>query len=204
MPSPNNNGFNTLLSSVWKLLPKFKHAASQWTLFYWPIKKGLAELTVSKRPTTSSIFIRIVNTDVTATPSLNYTFEFSGEHCKTEAVTLFGALTKHTSARRPDIGVINSFTSQRSVQNIMNHISSDDQLRKIFYSLFFFFWSYFKFITLYWFVECLFLYTCRPVSISLSLFLRFNDLKATISLKNGVVWDVTKCGSCKNRRFGGT
>jgi hypothetical protein len=23
-------------------------------------------------------------------------------------------------------------------------------------------------------------------------------------LKNGVVWDVTPCGSCKNRRFGGT
>jgi hypothetical protein len=24
------------------------------------------------------------------------------------------------------------------------------------------------------------------------------------SLKNGVFWDVTPCGSCKNRRFGGT
>jgi hypothetical protein len=23
-------------------------------------------------------------------------------------------------------------------------------------------------------------------------------------LKNGVFWDVTPCGSCKNRRFGGT
>jgi hypothetical protein len=22
--------------------------------------------------------------------------------------------------------------------------------------------------------------------------------------KNGVFWDVTSCGSCKNRRFGGT
>jgi hypothetical protein len=26
----------------------------------------------------------------------------------------------------------------------------------------------------------------------------------TVALKNGVFWDVTPCGSCKNRRFGGT
>jgi hypothetical protein len=25
-----------------------------------------------------------------------------------------------------------------------------------------------------------------------------------VSMKNGVFWDVTPCGSCKNRRFGGT
>jgi hypothetical protein len=25
-----------------------------------------------------------------------------------------------------------------------------------------------------------------------------------LTLKNGVFWDVTPCGSCKNRRFGGT
>jgi hypothetical protein len=25
-----------------------------------------------------------------------------------------------------------------------------------------------------------------------------------LSMKNGVFWDVTPCGSCKNRRFGGT
>jgi hypothetical protein len=24
------------------------------------------------------------------------------------------------------------------------------------------------------------------------------------TLENGVFWDVTSCGSCKNRRFGGT
>jgi hypothetical protein len=24
------------------------------------------------------------------------------------------------------------------------------------------------------------------------------------TMKNGVFWDVTPCGSCKNRRFGGT
>jgi hypothetical protein len=28
--------------------------------------------------------------------------------------------------------------------------------------------------------------------------------KNKTSLKNGVFWDVTLCGSCKNRRFGGT
>jgi hypothetical protein len=25
-----------------------------------------------------------------------------------------------------------------------------------------------------------------------------------LDLKNGVLWDVMLCGSCKNRRFGGT
>jgi hypothetical protein len=25
-----------------------------------------------------------------------------------------------------------------------------------------------------------------------------------VTIKNGVFWDVTSCGSCKNRRFGGT
>jgi hypothetical protein len=28
--------------------------------------------------------------------------------------------------------------------------------------------------------------------------------KRKVKLKNGVFWDVTPCGSCKNRRFGGT
>jgi hypothetical protein len=25
-----------------------------------------------------------------------------------------------------------------------------------------------------------------------------------VTMKNGVFWDVTPCGCCKNRRFGGT
>jgi hypothetical protein len=29
-------------------------------------------------------------------------------------------------------------------------------------------------------------------------------MKQVLNLKNGVFWDVTPCGSCKNRRFGGT
>jgi hypothetical protein len=30
------------------------------------------------------------------------------------------------------------------------------------------------------------------------------ELQALLILKNGVFWVVTPCGSCKNRRFGGT
>jgi hypothetical protein len=35
------------------------------------------------------------------------------------------------------------------------------------------------------------------------LFARFEVFTA-VTMKNGVFWDVTPCGSCKNRRFGGT
>jgi hypothetical protein len=34
-------------------------------------------------------------------------------------------------------------------------------------------------------------------------FVRIEFFTAVI-MKNGVFWDVTLCGSCKNRRFGGT
>jgi hypothetical protein len=34
-------------------------------------------------------------------------------------------------------------------------------------------------------------------------FLRF-EVFAVVTMKNGVFWDVTPCGSCKNRHFGGT
>jgi hypothetical protein len=30
------------------------------------------------------------------------------------------------------------------------------------------------------------------------------EVFTTVTMKNGVLWDVTPCGSCKNRRFGGT
>jgi hypothetical protein len=33
--------------------------------------------------------------------------------------------------------------------------------------------------------------------------LRFEVFTA-VTMKSAVVWDVTPCGSCKNRRFGGT
>jgi hypothetical protein len=32
-------------------------------------------------------------------------------------------------------------------------------------------------------------------------FLRF-EVSTAVTMKNGVFWDVTPCGSCKNRRFG--
>jgi hypothetical protein len=35
------------------------------------------------------------------------------------------------------------------------------------------------------------------------IFVRFEVFTA-VTMKNGVFWDVTSCGSCKNRRFGGT
>jgi hypothetical protein len=34
-------------------------------------------------------------------------------------------------------------------------------------------------------------------------YVRF-ELFTAVTMKNGVFWDVTPCGSCKNRRFGGT
>jgi hypothetical protein len=31
-----------------------------------------------------------------------------------------------------------------------------------------------------------------------------NCVRFEVTMKNSVIWDVTPCGSCKNRRFGGT
>jgi hypothetical protein len=31
-----------------------------------------------------------------------------------------------------------------------------------------------------------------------------SEVFTAVTMKNGVFWDVTPCGSCKNRRFGGT
>jgi hypothetical protein len=33
---------------------------------------------------------------------------------------------------------------------------------------------------------------------------RIGELGTTLAVQNGVFWDVTPCGSCKNRRFGAT
>jgi hypothetical protein len=30
------------------------------------------------------------------------------------------------------------------------------------------------------------------------------EVFTAVTMKNGVFWDVMPCGSCKNRRFGGT
>jgi heterodisulfide reductase subunit B len=31
-----------------------------------------------------------------------------------------------------------------------------------------------------------------------------NEMRKMFKLKNGVFWDFTPCGSCRNQRFGGT
>jgi hypothetical protein len=31
-----------------------------------------------------------------------------------------------------------------------------------------------------------------------------SEVFTVVTMKNSVFWDVTPCGSCKNRRFGGT
>jgi hypothetical protein len=41
-------------------------------------------------------------------------------------------------------------------------------------------------------------------SIKSSLILLRFEVFTAVNMKNGVFWDVTPCGSCKNRRFGGT
>jgi hypothetical protein len=42
----------------------------------------------------------------------------------------------------------------------------------------------------------------RPLKLWKS-FVRFEAFTA-VTMKNGVSWDIMLCGSCKNRRFGGT
>jgi hypothetical protein len=49
---------------------------------------------------------------------------------------------------------------------------------------------------------------CSPIFIAVALrslqhFVRFEVFTA-VTTETGVFWDVTLCGSCKSRRFGGT
>jgi hypothetical protein len=44
---------------------------------------------------------------------------------------------------------------------------------------------------------------CGSDTWTLLAYVRFEVFTA-VTMKNGVFWDVTPCGSCKNRRFGGT
>jgi hypothetical protein len=46
-------------------------------------------------------------------------------------------------------------------------------------------------------------YTQITVVIDIRIDVRF-EVFTVVTMKNGVFWDVTPCGSCKNRRFGGT
>jgi hypothetical protein len=47
------------------------------------------------------------------------------------------------------------------------------------------------------------LYMGFTIFLDQSMNVRFEACKA-VTVKNGVFWDVTSCGSCQNRRFGGT
>jgi hypothetical protein len=42
-----------------------------------------------------------------------------------------------------------------------------------------------------------------PIALALNSFVRF-EIFTALTMKNGVFWDVTPCGSCNKRRFGGT
>jgi hypothetical protein len=37
-----------------------------------------------------------------------------------------------------------------------------------------------------------------------AVFLVRFEVFTAVTMKNGIFWDVTPCGSCNNRRFGGT
>jgi hypothetical protein len=41
------------------------------------------------------------------------------------------------------------------------------------------------------------------ISAMISLGLERTAVFTAVTMKNAVLWDVTSCGSCKNRRFGG-
>jgi hypothetical protein len=44
----------------------------------------------------------------------------------------------------------------------------------------------------------------KEIECGLDIFCVRFEVFTAVTMKNGVFWDVTPCGSCKNRRFGGT
>jgi hypothetical protein len=44
----------------------------------------------------------------------------------------------------------------------------------------------------------------EELSASIISLIRIGELGTTLTIKNGVFWDVTPLGSCKNRSIGGT
>jgi hypothetical protein len=54
-------------------------------------------------------------------------------------------------------------------------------------------------------VSCMYRHQCRIVQVSIVHYRSSVTLNVKIDfVKNGVFWDVTPCGCCKNRCFGGT
>jgi hypothetical protein len=52
-------------------------------------------------------------------------------------------------------------------------------------------------------ISASFIRVTRICELGTTLNVRFEVFMA-VTMKNGVFWDVTPCGSCKNQRFGGT
>jgi hypothetical protein len=77
-----------------------------------------------------------------------------------------------------------------------------------------YFWKDTDLLYSFWFREIIFgmlvLFPLRGKSeepkffVTLDGAIIFVPMKAGSEMKKGVFWDVTPCGSCKNRRFGGT
>jgi hypothetical protein len=58
----------------------------------------------------------------------------------------------------------------------------------------------------FWDIKTLFVLHRRHITSVLesSQLMLYKEVFMTVTMKNVVFWDVTPCGSCKNRRFGGT
>jgi hypothetical protein len=60
----------------------------------------------------------------------------------------------------------------------------------------------------FWFAVQCHVGTVLPTTELLLFVLQFSNMLQRLVqqqiMKNAVIWDVTPCGSCKNRRFGGT
>jgi hypothetical protein len=56
----------------------------------------------------------------------------------------------------------------------------------------------------YLFPEVIITCIALPTTASDLIFRVRFEVFAVVTMKNCVFWDVTPCGSCKNRRFGGT
>jgi hypothetical protein len=46
--------------------------------------------------------------------------------------------------------------------------------------------------------------TVHKLTLNLGIYYVRFEVFTAVTIKKGIFWDVTPCGSCKNRRFGGT
>jgi hypothetical protein len=52
--------------------------------------------------------------------------------------------------------------------------------------------------------DCVFMTKTNPLMANRGIVCVRFEVFTAVAIKNGVFWDITPCGSCKNRRFGGT